>query len=203
MSTYYYFKCNKCKRKGGFFSRQAWGWGNFDIIDSFKFLAFHTDNCGEEYIIVISEHSEDYEEDLNIEIINYYKKESFDHFPSSNDWKFMRENIEKDIETLNLLWVEEKTKGIKPDNGIKLHGIITDLEYEEKKGRFFYKAFFKAEDGKDFTFIHTDRKLPEKGRRYFILGESVKDEFLNMVSIGEIRGSIINVRDMRLIDESE
>lgn len=138
-----YFKCNKCNRKGGFFSRQAWGWGNFDIIDSFKFLVFHTDNCGEKYIRVISEHSEDYEEDLNKEIIDFYKKESFGHFPSSNDWKFMRENNEKDIETLNLLWVEEKTKGLKLDNGIKVRGIITDLEYEEKKGRFFYKAFLK------------------------------------------------------------
>lgn len=48
-----------------------------------------------------------------------------------------------------------------------------------------------------------DRRLPEKGRMYFIIGESVKDKFLNLISIGEIMGSIINVRDMRLIDKSE
>ena len=59
MSTYYHFKCEKCKTKGGFFSRQMWGWGNFDIVDSFKFLSKHTRDCGEENIRVGSEHEDD------------------------------------------------------------------------------------------------------------------------------------------------
>lgn len=56
MSTYYYFACTKCKEYGGLFSRQAWGWGNMEIVDSFAFLANHVAHCGEGNIRVISEH---------------------------------------------------------------------------------------------------------------------------------------------------
>jgi len=63
MSTYYYFKCNKCDKIGGFFSRQAWGWGNFDIIASFKFLAKHCRDCGHEHLRIIWEHDDSVLED--------------------------------------------------------------------------------------------------------------------------------------------
>ena len=47
-----------------FYSRQVWGWGNFDMIGSFKFLAYHTANCGEQHIGAISEHDENCLENL-------------------------------------------------------------------------------------------------------------------------------------------
>ena len=55
MSTYYYFKCSKCDEIGGMLTRQAGGWGNFYVVSSFKFLAYHIKNCGPEYIGVVHE----------------------------------------------------------------------------------------------------------------------------------------------------
>lgn len=45
MSTYYTFRCPKCEEQGGFFSRQAWGWGNCEIFENFKFHVAHS-GCG-------------------------------------------------------------------------------------------------------------------------------------------------------------
>ncbi|WP_051217574.1 hypothetical protein [Paenibacillus assamensis] len=203
MSTYYYFKCNKCNRKGGFYSRQAWGWGNFDIIESFKFLAFHTDQCGEEYIRVISEHNDDYEEDLNTETLEFYKRDSYENFPLSNDWGFMMDVKEKGIDELNEAWVTERIKGIKPDNGIKIRGTITAIEYEEKKRGYAYKAYFLSEDEKEYTFIDFDKVLPQIGTKYFILGEIVNSEIIEKVNVGEIKGTLITTRDMKLLVDSK
>jgi hypothetical protein len=58
MSTYYYFACDRCKEFGGFFSRQAWGWGNMDIVDTFAFLAHH------------AEHVDHYQEQLELRVIS-------------------------------------------------------------------------------------------------------------------------------------
>ena len=44
MSTCYKFFCQECKDFGGFLSRQEWGIGNFNIIETFKFLALHKDH---------------------------------------------------------------------------------------------------------------------------------------------------------------
>lgn len=81
VSTYYYFGCKKCQSRGGFFSRQMWGWGNADIIDSFQFIMKHSDYCGEENIYILSEH-DDYldslKEDKSEELMKY--------FPCSDDW---------------------------------------------------------------------------------------------------------------------
>lgn len=55
MSTSYYFKCKKCNEVGGQYTRQAWGWGNFYVINTFKFLAYHTEHCGPEHIGVVHE----------------------------------------------------------------------------------------------------------------------------------------------------
>ena len=85
MSTYYYFACKKCKKLGGFFSRQAWGWGNADVIDSFQFIMKHTGSCGEEHIIILSEFvldnytDEGYTDDTSDELKQYY--------PRSTDWR--------------------------------------------------------------------------------------------------------------------
>jgi hypothetical protein len=59
MSTYYYFACERCREYGGFYSRQMWGWGDADIIATFRFLMHHTGHCGEDKLRVVSEHFED------------------------------------------------------------------------------------------------------------------------------------------------
>ena len=43
MSTYYQLRCDSCDQQGGFFSRQAWGWGNADLIENHKFLMHHAE----------------------------------------------------------------------------------------------------------------------------------------------------------------
>jgi hypothetical protein len=201
MSTYYQFKCKKCNRIGGFYSRQAWGWGNFNIIDSFKFIAYHTENCGEEYIGVISEHDENFEADLIQERIDFYTRDTIDHFPLSNDWKFMRENFELDTEERNSLWVKQETNGLKADNGIKLHGHLKKIEYENKKNMYIYKALFETFEGIVYTLFGIDHILPEKDLNYFVMGEIVPNEILDKTrdSTGEIIGQLINVRDIKKI----
>ncbi len=106
MSTYYFFKCNKCNVKGGFLSRQMWGWGNFDIVASFKFLGKHLRDCGTEHIGMLSEHDEDYltaKDDL---------KGTEGIFPCSNDWKFISENwgigSGRNREQIDALWMQQE-----------------------------------------------------------------------------------------------
>lgn len=96
MSTYYNFYCTKCKKyqKDISFTRQAWGWGNADIINTFQFLMKHTDKCGHENIKICSEHDDiiDSAEDMNPPNYphNGYTKDTAEdlkeYFPSSNDW---------------------------------------------------------------------------------------------------------------------
>lgn len=109
MSTYYYFKCSNCKQTGGFFSRQMWGIGNFDIIDSFKFFAHHAVRCGTEYIGIYSEHEDkyyDWESMTDSGNRKKFLKETKDVFPLSNDWKFMEEK-HKDFKKE---WVKRELK---------------------------------------------------------------------------------------------
>ena len=60
MSTYYSLACKACSVRGGFASRQAWGWGNFDIFSTFEFMARHAGCCHAEpgCVIMISEDSD-------------------------------------------------------------------------------------------------------------------------------------------------
>ena len=81
MSTYYRFRCPVCDEAGGFFSRQAWGWGNCDIIDNFKFLASHVSQCNAKSLIIEGEHDERYWEDAAMTHLDG------DYFPHSEDWK--------------------------------------------------------------------------------------------------------------------
>lgn len=95
MSTYYYFICKKCAKYGGFLSRQAWGYGNFDIIDSFKFIVKHKQECGVEHIGVVVEHDifENYEEDKEL-------PSDEDAFPLSNDWSVLKKRKDESIMTV-------------------------------------------------------------------------------------------------------
>ena len=84
MSTYYYFGCKLCKKRTGVsYTRQMWGWGNANIIETFRFLMKHTDTCGEEHIYIACEHNDCFfdntEEDISEELKHYY--------PFSGDWK--------------------------------------------------------------------------------------------------------------------
>jgi len=87
MSTYYSFACKKCKKQGGFFSRKAWGWGNADIIASFRFIMKHTSECGHNNIRVLCEYDEEgYRNDNSEELLNY--------FPCSDDWEKKTSELE-------------------------------------------------------------------------------------------------------------
>lgn len=95
MSTNYSFYCEPLKMKNGFFSRQAWGWGNFTIITCFKWLAYCIEKYGIESIKVISEYDIEYEEHWNT-IKNNFKYfasiqldfliKTRDYYPRSNDY---------------------------------------------------------------------------------------------------------------------
>jgi hypothetical protein len=81
MSASYYFKCNKCQEIGGQYTRQMWGWGNFYVIATFKFLAYHTENCGVEHIGVVSEN------DIDADVFNpendiKFLEKTKDYFPA-------------------------------------------------------------------------------------------------------------------------
>jgi len=111
MSTYYHFVCTKCNQSGGFFSRQAWGWGNFDIIDSFKFLAKHCNECGHDGIRVGWEQDDDEREDMT-EPANRarFLDETKEHFPRSDDWRFMRQSEGESDDSCNQQWMEKEAK---------------------------------------------------------------------------------------------
>lgn len=91
MSTYYYFHCTKHKQSGGCWTRQAWGYGNADLIESFKFVMYHIRECGPESIGMHSEHEDN--EYINIDSNEDSRREflsvTADIMPRSNDWEFM------------------------------------------------------------------------------------------------------------------
>lgn len=64
MSTNYKMRCGKCKEQGGYFTRQAWGWGNADVIENTVFLMAHAD-CFDRY---------QSDEDEGFEIISEYDR---------------------------------------------------------------------------------------------------------------------------------
>lgn len=116
MSTYYSFKCDKCKLLGGFMSRQAWGSGNADLVDNFKFVMYHSLECGTDYVGVCDEHSEEYTdyEDTNIQTKARLKhlKDTVNIFPHSSDWEFMRDNQKE----FKKKWVASERKKAKENN---------------------------------------------------------------------------------------
>ena len=105
MSTYYYFHCNKHQLSGGLFTRQAWGYGSADLIDTFKFVMYHVKECGPENIGMHSEHEEENWIQTNCGgKRRQHLLDTRDIFPHSDDWEFM-ENIPHG-EDYNPFWVE-------------------------------------------------------------------------------------------------
>lgn len=93
MSTYYKFICKECNVSGGFLSRQAWGTGNFDIIETFKFLGLHLNHNPH----LVSEFTEEYME-IPEECHLVFIEQTRGIMPASNDWGIVRENEWKNVE---------------------------------------------------------------------------------------------------------
>jgi len=99
MSTYYKFICKECETSGGFLSRQAWGDGNFDIIETFKFLMLHK----EHHPFLVSEHNELYDDTPSVDDTNEFwqkfKEDTRGVMPHSNDWEIVKTTEWKDVES--------------------------------------------------------------------------------------------------------
>jgi hypothetical protein len=99
VSTYYYFHCtnHQPRQAGGCWTRQAWGWGNADLVDAFKFVMLHVRDCGEQYIGMHSEHADD--NDTNTSYEDEHRRPFLEAargiFPHSDDWAFMDKLPEK------------------------------------------------------------------------------------------------------------
>jgi hypothetical protein len=80
MSSDYIFMCSKCRKIGGGFTRQAWGTGNADIIDTFRFIMKHWSFCrGDPIILDISDGTtDDLEYDRDEDLLSF--------FPHSHEW---------------------------------------------------------------------------------------------------------------------
>ncbi len=114
MSTFYKLRCVVCGKTGGFFSRQVWGYGNADIVDTFKFMMLHTSTCQPEFeslhLEVVSEHDEEYlaNEEADEAAL---KKDAADMFPRSGDWaKMCKYPLDKSIGPAKW-WAENEAGG--------------------------------------------------------------------------------------------
>lgn len=105
MSTYYNLGCSDCKKRGGFFSRQAWGVGNTDLIETFKFITWHTLNCGAAGFDVLSEHDDEYFENQDYDLLENARG----YFPHSSDWTFMAQDFgEARTREIDRIWTEKE-----------------------------------------------------------------------------------------------
>jgi hypothetical protein len=101
MSTYYYLRCSNCEELGGWFSRQAWGWGNFDIFETFKFLVAHAD-CDSLQILSeydIDEYKADEKRWSQRLLGDAYLREHV--WPHADEWK----SVAEDWETAKTEWI--------------------------------------------------------------------------------------------------
>lgn len=98
MSTYYKFVCKKHNISGGFLTGQAGGTGNFDIIETFKFLGLHKD-CEP---VLYAEQTKEYEETPSIddcqESMTEFIEDSKGIIPHSNDWELVEKHDWKEVE---------------------------------------------------------------------------------------------------------
>lgn len=104
MATDYYLYCGKCKKSTYSFSRQAWGWGNANIIDSFRFIMKHIAECDQEDLAGWRENPlsiriivDDDHELLNSTTDTDKDEDLKKYFPFSADWdpKISRDMVDK------------------------------------------------------------------------------------------------------------
>jgi len=96
VSTYYQFRCPVHEEQGGFFSRQVWGCGNFDIFDNARFLFVHKD-CGT--IEILSEHNGNYsdhveEKKWSERVLRDIAEDPTAYCPHSGDWELVQKGID-------------------------------------------------------------------------------------------------------------
>ena len=101
MSTNYTMRCGACKEQGGYFTRQAWGWGNADVIENTVFLMAHADcydryqGDEDEHLEIISEHDhrDNYDEENLKWIENLQNPETVagSAFPRGDEWKLVQD----------------------------------------------------------------------------------------------------------------
>jgi len=99
MSTFYYLVDHKNKViSAGCFTRQAWGWGNCDVLHLLKFLMYVADHDG--VLGYISEHDDDpegYETINDNDLVRYFPHDSVWDDPNA-------------VEKAHNAWVEAKEK---------------------------------------------------------------------------------------------
>lgn len=173
MSTYYYFSCTKCRTRGGVFGKQAWGWGDFDMIESFKYLAHHIRTCGEDSIRVISEDVEDYVDQLHGEY-NHFLEETKHIFPHSRDWQFLDKWKMLKVDEMKEKWVEEN-RIAHPDDRVKITAVLEEIHVlKEGAGHYLFHSKVSCEENKTWNVLASMRELPLLQRSYIIIG--VKQE---------------------------
>jgi hypothetical protein len=90
MSTDYYLSCTVCKKTSEFaFSRQAWGWGGADIINTFRFLMYHADNCNRDLMILTGDSL-----DMGGGFHRFSEEDVDYYFPFSHSWRGKDESHE-------------------------------------------------------------------------------------------------------------
>lgn len=170
MSTYYYFSCTKCRTRGGVFGKQAWGWGDFDMIESFKYLAHHIRTCGEDSIRVISEDVEDYVDQLHGEY-NDFLEETKHIFPHSKDWQFLDQWKMLKVEEMKEKWVEENRIS-HPDDRIKITAFLEHIHIlKEGAGHYLFHSHVTCEKENTWNILASMRELPLLQHSYIIIGE--------------------------------
>ncbi len=183
MPTYYYFSCQKCRTRGGVFGEQAWGWGNFDMIESFKYLAHHIHTCGEDSIRVISEEEDNYIDQLHTEY-NHFLEETKHIFPHSKDWAFLVNWKDLPVDDLKEKWVEENRIGYE-DERTKVTGVLEQYELiQGDDGHPRYHGYVVPKEGERVAVIGSARQLPLVGRSYIIIG--VRREHAELGNVLEI-----------------
>lgn len=169
MATYYYFTCQKCRTRGGVFGEQPWGWGNFDMIESFKFLAHHIRTCGEDSIRVISEDVDEYVDQLHGEY-NTFLEETKHIFPHSKDWEFLDRWKSLKVEELKEKWVEEN-RIAHPDERLKICGTLEDFEIlQQRAGRISFLAKVRDDTDMLWKVVASSPELPVLHHSYIIIG---------------------------------
>ena len=113
MSTNYNLRCGACKEQGGDFTRQAWGWGNANVIENTIFLMAHAEcwntyqGDDDEILSIVTEHDRLYNDDE--EILNWInnlqnlESRASSAFPRDNMWNELKNGVD-----VRIWWQQEK-----------------------------------------------------------------------------------------------
>lgn len=134
MSTYYNLRCGHCKEQGGFFSRQAWGWGNSDVIENTVFLMAHAEcfnqwqSDDEDRLEIISEDNDKTLEAYLVERLKWIRNLQSENtvagsaFPHGDEWKAAKDG------DIKLWW--NKAKEELTDEADRLAKRVAEIQAE-------------------------------------------------------------------------